>query len=37
MAEKIKTIVVGCGNMGTSHARAYNKLEGFHLAGLVDN
>ena len=36
MAQKIKTIVVGCGNMGASHARAYNKLSGFQLAGLVD-
>jgi predicted dehydrogenase len=36
MTRKIKTIVVGCGNMGASHARAYKKLDGFHLAGLVD-
>ena len=36
MANKIKTIVVGCGNMGSSHARAYHKINGFHLAGLVD-
>jgi len=26
---------VGCGNMGTSHARAYHKLEGFEIVGLV--
>ena len=32
----IKIIVVGCGNMGSSHARAYHKLPGFELAGLVD-
>ncbi len=31
----LKTLVVGCGNMGTSHARAYHKLEGFELVGLV--
>jgi predicted dehydrogenase len=36
MAQKIKIIVVGCGNMGSSHARAYHKLEGFHLIGIVD-
>ncbi|MEC7263437.1 MAG: Gfo/Idh/MocA family oxidoreductase [Bacteroidota bacterium] len=32
---KLKTLVVGCGNMGTSHARAYHKLEGFEIVGLV--
>ena len=34
--KKLKTIVVGCGNMGSSHARAYYKLPGFELAGVVD-
>ncbi len=34
--EKIKVIVIGCGNMGSSHARAYHHLPAFHLAGLVD-
>ena len=34
--KKIRTIVVGCGNMGTSHARSYHKSEGFDLAGVVD-
>ncbi len=34
--KKIKVIVVGCGNMGSSHARAYNKLEEFELCGIVD-
>jgi predicted dehydrogenase len=33
--QKIRVLVVGCGNMGTSHARAYHKLEGFEIAGLV--
>jgi predicted dehydrogenase len=33
---KIDIIVVGCGNMGTSHARAYHKLEDFNIVGLVD-
>ena len=32
---KLKTLVVGCGNMGTSHARAYHKMEGFEIVGLV--
>ncbi len=36
MSDKIRIIVVGCGNMGSSHARAYHKLEGFDLVGLVD-
>ena len=33
--KKLKTLVVGCGNMGTSHARAYHQLEDFELVGLV--
>ncbi len=36
MNKPIKVVVVGCGNMGSSHARAYHMLEGFELAGLVD-
>lgn len=36
MSGKISILVVGCGNMGSSHARAYHKLEGFELIGLVD-
>ena len=32
---KIRVLVVGCGNMGTSHARAYHQLEGFDIVGLV--
>ncbi|WP_108246657.1 Gfo/Idh/MocA family protein [Muricauda brasiliensis] len=31
----LKVLVVGCGNMGTSHARAYHKLNGFEIVGLV--
>lgn len=30
-----KVLVVGCGNMGASHARAYHKMDGFELVGLV--
>ena len=33
--KKIRILVVGCGNMGTSHARAYHQLEGFEIVGLV--
>ena len=33
--DTLKTLVVGCGNMGTSHARAYHKLQGFTIVGLV--
>lgn len=33
--DKIKVLVVGCGNMGTSHARAYHQLESFEIVGLV--
>ncbi len=32
----INIIVTGCGNMGSSHARAYHRLSGFNLVGLVD-
>lgn len=35
MASKIKVLVVGCGNMGASHARAYHHLPEFEIAGLV--
>ena len=31
-----RVVVVGCGNMGSSHARAYANLRGFTLAALVD-
>lgn len=32
---KLKTLVVGCGNMGISHARAYYQLSEFAIVGLV--
>jgi len=35
MDQKIKVLVVGCGNMGISHARAYHKLSKFEIVGLV--
>jgi len=31
----IKVLVVGCGHMGTSHARAYKQLSDFTIVGLV--
>ncbi|GAA5520942.1 Gfo/Idh/MocA family oxidoreductase [Aliifodinibius salicampi] len=31
----INILVVGCGNMGTSHARAYDRLKGVQIIGLV--
>ncbi|MFV1996262.1 MAG: Gfo/Idh/MocA family protein, partial [Verrucomicrobiales bacterium] len=30
-----KVIVLGAGNMGASHARAYHNLDGFEIAGIV--
>ena len=33
--EKLKILVVGCGNMGASHARAYHQMKGFEIVGLV--
>ena len=35
MNEKLKVLVVGCGNMGRSHARAYHHMEEFEIVGLV--
>ncbi len=32
---KYSVLVVGCGNMGTSHARAYQKIPNFEIVGLV--
>lgn len=31
----IRVLVVGCGNMGASHAKAYTHIEGFEICGLV--
>ncbi|MEO6873307.1 MAG: Gfo/Idh/MocA family oxidoreductase [Opitutaceae bacterium] len=36
MHSKIRVLVVGCGNMGTSHARAYHRRsDAFEIVGLV--
>jgi predicted dehydrogenase len=32
---KIRVLVVGCGNMGSSHALAYHKLDEFEICGIV--
>ena len=32
---QIRILVVGCGNMGTSHAKAYHQLPEFQIVGLV--
>ena len=31
----LRVLVVGCGNMGASHAGAYHTLDGFEICGLV--
>ena len=31
----IRVLVVGCGNMGASHAQAYQLLDGFEICGIV--
>lgn len=31
----VRVLVVGCGNMGASHATAYHNLEGFEICGIV--
>jgi predicted dehydrogenase len=35
MKSHIKILVVGCGNMGASHATAYHQMEAFDICGLV--
>jgi len=35
MEQKIKVLVVGCGNMGASHATAYHNMNGFEICGIV--
>ncbi|MBA2597846.1 MAG: Gfo/Idh/MocA family oxidoreductase [Chloroflexia bacterium] len=34
-SKPLRVLVVGCGNMGTSHARAYHSLHEFEICGLV--
>ena len=35
MADPVPILVVGIGNMGQSHAKAYHKIDGFEVAGLM--
>lgn len=35
MPDPVKILVVGLGNMGTSHAKAYHQLDGFEIVGLM--
>ncbi len=34
-SNKLRILVVGCGNMGASHATAYHNMEAFEICGLV--
>jgi predicted dehydrogenase len=33
--KNLRVLVVGCGNMGSSHATAYHTLDGFEICGIV--
>lgn len=33
--KKIRVLVIGCGNMGASHAAAYHQIPDFEICGLV--
>jgi predicted dehydrogenase len=35
MPNPLRILIAGCGHMGTSHARAYHKMDGFEIVGLV--
>ncbi|HUL10442.1 MAG TPA: Gfo/Idh/MocA family oxidoreductase [Candidatus Acidoferrum sp.] len=35
MGNKVRVLVVGVGNMGLSHAKAYKSIDGFELVGLM--
>jgi len=35
MTEPLRVLVVGCGHMGSSHARAYQRIPEFEIVGLV--
>lgn len=35
MASTVKVLIVGCGNMGASHAIAYTRLQGVSICGIV--
>ncbi len=35
MGDRVRVLVVGVGNMGASHAKAYHAIDGFEIAGLM--
>ncbi len=35
MSDKIRILCIGAGNMGSSHARAYHRLDDFEIVGIV--
>lgn len=35
ISKQLRILVVGCGNMGASHAKAYHGIDGFEICGLV--
>ena len=35
MSQPVRILVVGCGHMGISHAKAYHAMEGFEIVGVV--
>ena len=35
MSEKVSVLVVGCGNMGASHAKAFHEIDEFEICGIV--
>ncbi|GAA4465613.1 Gfo/Idh/MocA family oxidoreductase [Nibrella saemangeumensis] len=35
LTNPVRVLVVGCGNMGSSHAKAYQLLDGFDICGIV--
>ncbi len=37
MSAKIRVLVVGCGNMGASHATAYHNMDGFQICGIMSS
>lgn len=35
MSDKVKILIVGLGNMGVSHAKAYHNMDGFEIVGIM--
>ena len=35
MSKEVSVLVIGCGNMGASHATAYHNHKGFEICGLL--